>query len=201
MKTITREYKIYSFGELDEATQEKVLERNSDFNDYDDMLEAEVEHQKEELLEAGYDDVEILYDISYSQGSGASFTAGKVDLKKFISFYKLEEKFPLVLEYIEDVYATVARGSSFYYHEKTTYSAVEIDADYLAEQLTDEEYNKLEAEVELLVKLLDEDVEERNYNIYKSLREDYEAQTSREALIQSFADNGIYFTEDGKIFY
>lgn len=200
MQTITRTYNVYKFDELTDEAKQKALETYSDYNDFDGMLDGSVDCIEEMLFERGFDDVDVRYDISYSQGSGASFTAGSVDIKKWLAYYKLEHKFTILLDYLDDVYANIRSGSSHYYHEKTTSSNVETDFEYL-DELTDDQHNKLNEETEFLVKILDEDVEETNRMIYKTLLDDYEAQTSEDAIIESFEANDVVFTEDGKIFY
>jgi hypothetical protein len=74
MKTITKEYKLYSFNELSEEAKERALR---DWNDNDDMpfLEDNMQDECEELLKE-YEiegTPELQYSLGYSQGDGVQF--------------------------------------------------------------------------------------------------------------------------------
>jgi hypothetical protein len=79
----TSHFKLAS--ELPDALKAKVVEKHRDWNTQDEMWSEWITDEWKRRLESmGYDRVEIRYDLSYSQGSGASFIAGYFDGKKLI---------------------------------------------------------------------------------------------------------------------
>lgn len=83
MKTITKDYNIYSFEELSQEAKDKAREAyNKDLES--PFLQADLrEYIHEELIERGYTHGEItpLYDLSNCQGSGLMFE-GIIEDKK-----------------------------------------------------------------------------------------------------------------------
>jgi len=84
MKTI--EIKIYSFAELSEEAQQVAIEnyRQTIYEDYD-LLSQFNEDANEQIKNEGWEDANLQYSLSYSQGDGLSFEAK--------SYNKLDEIF------------------------------------------------------------------------------------------------------------
>jgi hypothetical protein len=128
------------------------IDRTPEFNK---AVEAEVvslrewwepclDYYKEKLAELGYEEPEISYDLSYSQGSGASFTTDSIDKKKLLTrlFPNMQKEFTeacqsIILRYasagvsltadvwfetfISDCFVlSIKRDSHRYVHESST---------------------------------------------------------------------------------
>lgn len=84
MKTITKEYSVYTIDELSKEAQEKAHEKWVENNDYF-FLEDDLNERLHELLEennikdlndtskAGTRPTQVMYSLSYRQGDGAMF--------------------------------------------------------------------------------------------------------------------------------
>lgn len=91
MRTIQPEpFNVYSIDELtDEKAKKKAIENVCDYFTNDEMLLTGISESTEEILEKmGFKQVKVMYNCSYSQGSGACFTAEYVDYDKFIPAIK-----------------------------------------------------------------------------------------------------------------
>lgn len=75
----------YSFDELSPEAKEHALDKyrywNTEDNAWSEFMEEDLKKQLEHM---GFDGVEIAYSLGYSQGDGACFTAGSVDVPKFL---------------------------------------------------------------------------------------------------------------------
>lgn len=101
MKTIIKEYKIYTFDELSKEAKKRALEDWVKSVDYP-FLQADLrEYIHEELTDKGYTHTEItpLYFLSYCQGDGLMFEGTVTD--KNGNTYTIKQ-------------------SGHYYHEKST---------------------------------------------------------------------------------
>lgn len=125
MRKITKEYNVYRFEELDKNIQENILERyiegESEFYCetclYGDMVE--LAHNLLQEYFKGSEYVDIHYDLSYCQGSGAmiEFT---IDLKDLNNKYNLlKEKEVDELERFGGTEIKVYHNSIHYCHEYT----------------------------------------------------------------------------------
>ena len=125
MRKITKEYNVYRFEELDKSIQESILERyieeESEFYCetclYGDMVE--LAHNLLQEYFKGSEYIDIHYDLSYCQGSGAmiEFT---IDLKDLNNKYNLlKEKEVEELESFGGTEIKVYHNNNHYYHEYT----------------------------------------------------------------------------------
>jgi len=74
MRTETKKINIYKYEELSKEGQEKALNNHIENNQYDFLKEGLAEYARELLKEKGVsieNDFEVMYDFSYSQGSGS----------------------------------------------------------------------------------------------------------------------------------
>lgn len=121
------ERKIYKFNELSKEVQDRLIKKEQEnvrndyveFCLYDDM----VEKSKELLKKYFGSDVEferVLYDLSYSQGSGAMIEFD-INIEKLNSKYKIfskeEERFLTDKGVVNNI--IVRHNDNFYYHEYT----------------------------------------------------------------------------------
>ena len=132
MKTITKKIDLYEYNELDEKIKENLLENEiqKECDSYcDDCLLDDAEILAGELLEKNYknaniEDIKVLYDLSYSQGSGAmieynlSFLDCDLLLKEMLCKRIINKKQYKNIKSME-ITLKVNNNSSHYCHEKS----------------------------------------------------------------------------------
>jgi len=208
MKTI--KIKLYEFSELDDKAKEKALSALYDVNAFDDWYEfiyddfisivktIGIEVNKKQIHFSGF----------YSQGDGSAFNASLdiADLIKGITDQLWRGYAPLVelslsppdvdkrvLNLIKntvlDCTGEIKQQSRGYYIKAylTTYFP------------NNHDYSNISNELDKLETWLEETAETLNRYLYKSLREEYEYQTSEKAIIETIEANEYSFTADGKI--
>ena len=114
MRTITIKKDLYKFEELDEKVQEKLIKDEIEFQqDFfeNEFLQEEMENVASELLEKyfrGAKLIEVYYDLSYSQGSGAmiefemEYYGKNVKVRQFGHYYH-ERSFAIESDLTEKV--------------------------------------------------------------------------------------------------
>ena len=75
------------FKDLSEERQYEIVHDHMP-EDWYEWLEKEI---SKELEEYGFEDSSIAFDLSHSQGSGASFTCGRIDVNSFYNKIKTED--------------------------------------------------------------------------------------------------------------
>ena len=210
MRTVTKNITVYSVDDVlgMPELKEVILEKYRDFNvTFDNWHDPIIEDWLETLENYGFISPEINYSGFCSQGDGASFTCGRVDLPLFLEKFGEEIGFTdkqkkLLLALMEDyvVFAFyVKRGSSRYYHEHTVFVASD---DHL---YCFNGYNRLQSfltsAMETLENVIGEKVVEFSRKIYRELEQEYEYLTSEEAIFENLAANEYEFTEDGETFW
>jgi len=118
--------KVYEFKELSEEIKEKVLAKHRNINtDFNNCLDCENEYWKEKIEEKGFTDVDIFYDVSYCQGSGACFGGGisTVNIGKFLTDKKYDVLKNLIEKNYIEIYGSILTnsGSNHYFHKHTRY--------------------------------------------------------------------------------
>lgn len=193
-RTYTVEKTVYELHELSQnriagrygsSPFERALENLRERVDFDAGF---VEEQFAERLERehGFTVKDIFYDMSCSQGSGASFTGSvstESDCKKF---WGAEGIAPKGTDVLPGVLVTTNHLSNHYTHRNT-----------VGAELTDypEELENVE-EMEKAAKCWKND---RCGELYRELEAEYNATYSVEELSQFAEDMGYEFTEDGEI--
>lgn len=120
----TIEIQAYSFSELSESVQEKLINENLDFI-YSILNSDFSERAKQYLSDQGLDDVDVNYSLSNCQGDGVAFY-GTVDASKIA--HMLEPKDAKVLSKIKDnVTINIYRSNTRYDHYNTMRVYVELD--------------------------------------------------------------------------
>jgi hypothetical protein len=195
METITREYKVYKFEELEESAQQKALEKLSDINVDYDWWDCEVDYfQSDKLKEIGFEDAKIQFSGFCSQGDGACFDA-RINLEKIIKHLN-DKRFNRLLPLIKEGYVSMAiERNSFgyhYSHERTRYVSLSCDLS--------EKYTRLNRLASLLLDYVEELRLDLSHEIYTSLEKDYYYLTSEEAIKETIEANEYTFLESGKIF-
>ena len=215
---------IYSLDEMlaDPEKKAKLIEFNQPceceeqavMDDTSDDIASEIE-------EYGFKNIHPQWDMSCSQGSGASFSFEDVDIAKLIDNYpdrslagELDnarlDGFRETLEYIKDDVIISGKFNSFanhYTHEKT----VDVDIDYPDDVNDDTQVGAIVNEVLQTTEFrnymdyIREVVEKIYYDaaglLYKKLSDQWEWLHSEEAIIENLKGNGdLEFTADGKCF-
>jgi hypothetical protein len=182
----TKTINLYKFEELTTEQQEKVLDKYRDWNDdlTCNLIDYDYIHI-EKLKEKGFLNPDISYDLSYSQGDGASFTCTELDYNLLLKDYKGKHKkwFIQILEYYVEV--QIERTSHHYYHELTCKT---------------EYYDRLplgcpriQTELETIVDYIENLREQACLELKHDLQADIDYLQSDECIAESFIDNDYYF--------
>ena len=220
--TKTIEVTLYQFDELNEKAKEKARENYHEHWMQHEWWDSTYEYMKEEgEHKHGFRVDDILFSGFWSQGDGASW-CGAVDLGDWVrkTFNSTDLEHPLTQIFLAlldegwiESKVLVSFNSSHYCHENTMDVATinhyyEIDDDSVLEtgmlkgasikdlmQMLDCEGGFLSSLDERLV----EECKDFARTIYRELKADYDAQTSEEAVAESYAINDVWFTEEGRI--
>lgn len=190
MKTI--EIKLYKFDELSEAAQDKAIEHlydiNVDFEWWDSTYDCIIETG----ACIGIDIDKIYFSGFYSQGDGACFEGEYRYNNKPIENFNTDKDLERIIKGLKELqkrsfYQLGARvkQSGHYMHENCT----RIETWHNQRDITLKEEEDLE---ELL----------RDFMrwIYRTLEQEYEYLTSKEAIIETIRANDYDFTVDGKLY-
>jgi len=178
------EINAYTFGELSEKVQERVLEKFRDMNVDYEWYENTKEIWTKKLKENGFLNAKIEFSGFHSQGDGASFT-GEIDIQKMIDtfpeFKSLE---------VDKINLGILDLNGRYYHshsKKVTGDYDEWDIDKEGDTL----FESFKDAVEQFRQDLCQD-------IYAELQKEYEYLTSDECIIESFSMNNYEFNVYGE---
>lgn len=185
----------------------------------DDWHEEIVNRAREDGPARGFSIAEVLFTGFHSQGDGASWT-GYVDLPDFLEYHSKPEdadytQYVVLRELIRDgwceEHVAISRNGFYYNHSGTMRSAGIDDRLYYADEHSVMDKGILEgANVQELAKSIDYEellIELDNWalhkaqkfadDIYKQLREEYDAYTSEEYFIDLCDINGWRFDQRG----
>ena len=167
MKTVN----LYTFNELSEEAK-KVAVRNHDV-DYD--LQFLIDDETERLTALGFEDVDIYYRLSFSQGDGVRMH-GKISFTDAVKLtgYKLSAlKTKIINEWIALEISGNSVGVEWYY---------------------DRDLNYVDATVAAVVRELESWIEDNNRAIYRRLSNEALCQTSDEYKREDLENNdGLYY--------
>lgn len=197
--------KLYKFDELDPDVQEKVIDKHRTMLVDDSWwYESTIDFHTDELQNMGFNKVSIYFSGFWSQGDGAVFECKSIDFDTILEKFVKENFLDIYTWYMDgriEFGFSIHRGSSYYSHERTA----RFEVDYLEvitdDELTQKEYDDLK---ELYQKRIDEFENwmedwrlDYCHKIYKELENDYEYQTSDDAIKESLIINEYEFLEDG----
>lgn len=190
MRTETKE--IYTFEELSEKVQQKVIEKNRLINidDAGYWYMCIFWNWQDRLAEKGFSDAKIWFSGFCSQGDGACFDAD-VNLDVFLA----DNKFRHLRKVKDHIFVSIKKNNfAFRYsHEKTRYVDCYIDGPATGAT----------ARLDALVEKLAETIESERYSlsceIYRDLRDSYNSMISDEAVKERLVENDYEFYEDGKM--
>lgn len=210
MKSIS--INLYSIEELSKEAQERAFEKYQYFNvDCVNWYFCEYEDFTEIGKTIGIVIAEdaIYFSGFWSQGDGSTFKS-KIDAAKFIEGIEQEKwkEFAPNLEFNfapcpcdKRVIALIASGAiecNWRTHTPNRGYWIDFDTDYYLPQ-DSRDFINICRELEKLDGWATEILNRLNRHLYKSLEQEYEYQTSPEALKQTFVANDYLFTEDGKM--
>lgn len=187
-KTIT----LRQFNECSDELKQKIISNYRDinldlFNDitfYDEsyklMLEAE-----------GFLNPAIYYDLSCSQGSGACFKTKEFDFDLLLKDYNIPHK-KWLISILQNYCECEIYGNSRYTHKYSVNFVIETNFNNNNKRIEKAIIDGIETYIEN--KRL-----ELSQKLYDDLMNDYDYQSSDEAVIETILANGYYFNEDGEI--
>ena len=193
--------KLYQIDELPPEQQKKICDKHRDINVYEDYRRLEPFIIKAEAEGFQVAEKNIYSDVSFSQGSGTSFTC-KVDVLKFIdSIDKDGTKYPVTREkYKEGAFSiSITKSSSNYCHEYTMQLSIEDnipepDKDDLKEVLGSAlEDKELSDKVSELGELIIDRARELAKELHKDLEDEYMESISDESIIETIKLNEYEF--------
>lgn len=215
MKTVTKKFDVFTFDELSPKAKEKAIAHFEPMvTDYWYFSDNAIQ-PKRDLEAQGFKNVEVLYDLSYSQGSGACFT-GSLDndgLLKFLTHNKLTKKYPNLVKAINKVTIDIdieIKHSGRYTHEYSTTIESNTSTQYetpLSGKLRDDYYAFLDYFDNRPIN--NDDIRigwliQTNKEIYKTLKDEYESISSPENIASYIEDESSgaphLFLKDGTLF-
>lgn len=217
---------VYSLEEMlaDPEKKKRLLEFNqpSDFEE-EAIMDDELGELTDWLESFGFKDVEIHYDLSGCQGSGASFAFSNVDIHKLVNELEpslssklsssIADGFQETLSYLIDygeppIFSS--KWNSFanhYTHSKTVDIDYEYPSDILDESQTDSIVNEIldteefKSYIAGICETIQEIYEELAYQIYHKLESYWNWLHSEQAIVENLrANEDLEFTKDGKCF-
>ena len=201
-KTYKTEIIGYTFAELSEEVKQNIYENDDYFLESVDL--SPIEDDLRETLMSQYgadrDSLEVYYDVSYTQGSGAC-CVGELDVKTVFE-NKVGSYFTKLLELIEsgkveiDAISIVRCGpSNFYNHENTC--QVEIEYTYTCDSNKDDYWEG--EDITELEEMLTNSIREELCDFHSNLQDHYEDSTSFETYCCAVEDSDNVYTEEGKV--
>ena len=202
MKTITKEFQVYSFAELSPEAKKKALEDFRDIDTNDSYWSTRlIEDVIAPKLEAnGFIKPDVSFSGFGSQGDGASFTVDSIDiglLGKALNYPQAD--IDIIAEAMIDgtVTATITRSNNGHYvHESMCSFDLDVDWGMQSEQ---------EAEsLSVICDLFAEQAENLRYKLckqaYSALSDEYTELTSDTHVQEYIEENDIHFLADGSTF-
>ena len=212
---------VFSLEEmLNDPEKKKNFLGKNQLNEFDEetLMEVELEEQTEWVESLGFKGVDIHYDVSCCQGSGASFIFSNVDIKKLIDEAPnrvlageldeaIQDGFPNTLEHLLNEEAIQICGtwnhlSNHYTHEKT----VDVEGEYpddVNDEILNEAVNSSDFEkyFDNIVGIVREIYYDVAGELYRRFDRAWDYIHSEESIINICKENGEdLFTEDGRVF-
>jgi hypothetical protein len=190
----TEEINIYTFSELSEKVQQKVLEKRRYWDVEHDWSEHIIDAFKEDHPQ--YEDCEISFSGFYSQGDGASFTfrLDSAYFEKWVEALEIPEWKKAVLVHYTPQF-TGKRNTHYYSHKFTV--TTDFDFTYHGGLYTNIDEFRREKYDEFL-EVLQSEVYSHCDELYRTLEKEYDYLTSDEYIIEEMEDCEFY--ENGETY-
>ena len=187
---ITKTINLYKFEELSPEQQEKCIEKHRDFND--DILCNLIDFDDayiETLKDQGFLNPEISYDLSYSQGSGASFTCTELDYDILLKEYTGKHKDWLISILKQYGEIKIERCYSCHYvHENSCNTELY--------EYTQYNYSRIIDELENIRKYIEDKRLEACSTLYDQLESEIDWLTSDDCIKENLIANDYYFNPE-----
>lgn len=199
-KTYKTEIIGYSFEELSDEIKQKIYQEG--YDDFSRMVDFEpIEDGFKEALTHRFgvdrETLEVYYDLSYSQGSGAC-CVGELDVvttfENFVGAY-FDKLLSLVDSHkvrIDSINIVRCGPSNFYNHENTCQVEIEYSCD--SNKVGDWEGE----DVTELEEMLTNAIREELCDFHSKLQDYYEESTSFETFCEVISESFVVYTEDGQ---
>ncbi len=190
MKTL--EIKLFTFEELSEKVQAKLIEKHRNINVFDDWHDDSINSYQEELIEVGFNDAKISYSGFWSQGDGLSFDA-KIDIDKFAETPSEKRVANLINNGDIDTF-TICKNhyANHYSHVRTRYIDVPFIQSY--------KHTNIEAILGVLKERINDKRVELCDKYYRELETEYNRLVSDEEIKATLIENEYDYLEDGRIY-
>ena len=199
MKTVTRNYDVYTFDELSNDIKEKVINyfRNNDYFCWNDLDNEFLEDSfKSQIKEKGYEVEYIGFSLGYTQSDYVGFK-GSVDISRMAN-RMLEEGYLSKKEYNRLMY--IYNYHCFFINiSYDNYNYNKID-DYLCFHSFIKNEGLLEVVAEKFTDFIREDVDDICYTLKKQGYRAIDYNYSDEYIIETIEANEYEFLSNGKIF-
>lgn len=188
---------LRQFDDCDEKLQKKILDRYRYIEtECYDLLENEYYVN----MLAGYgfncDVKDIDYDISYCQGSGASFRCSDIDWSIVLKDMDLRHK-KWWCRYLKDCGVSIKDNMSRYSHSMSKY--IDTEDCVLDYRGAEHDYPHLSKEFDRILAYTEDRRLSACYKLYHDLEEEYEEMTSDDYVAETLRCNEYYFNERGEI--
>lgn len=192
MKTIR--IKLYKFEELTADAQQNAIEKFRETSEV--FLDFFQDSAKEQIEKAGfYDNIELGYSLSYSQGDGLCFSCQRINsevLKPLFAEILGEGKDKTISLIIDNCYFTCTGNKGRYSYASRNDIEYIFDSGITVPNI-EEVVSKVETKIADLYTSLCKDLENQGYA-------EIEYQQSDEAIKETILANDYDFTKDGKLY-
>lgn len=194
MREVTQ--KVYSIKELEAKAKEVALTKLREIHDND--VSFVVEDWTDILNAFGFQDTDIFYSVSWSQGDGASFTAARWEYPKGL-VAKIASEYPNIkyLNELAKLTTEMFKGAGY----SAIFQVTRTSYRYSHENTVSTEKHPYSTEINdramLSAKHL---VQSICRSIYADLRKELEYQSTEEYLTEFAQANDYEFLQDGSIF-
>lgn len=194
MRTIN--VNLYKFEELSKLAQTKAIEDNRNINvDYEEWYDGVYESFKDQHKE--FDIEKIYFSGFWSQGDGAMFEYDGISDELFHKAIDSLDVAGWKKQFIKNNCCITAKGkhSGRYYHEKCCTHTIELDT--FGSKYPNIESFIYESE-EKIADFIISEYETLARDLYKQLSDDYDGQTSDEAVKETLIANDWEYLETGE---
>ena len=185
----------------EELDRESLIEKHWDINVDHDWWDSVYHEFKLDMQTKGITVDDMNFTGFYSQGDGASFT-GRIDMIQFLKEHNLEQEYMGATFFAGqgELWVDITRGSSLYCHEHSVEATlIEDTFNSYDDETRFEVYCRMEEVLNSEWQKLEEEVNEicRSYmqDLYRKLRDEYEALITKEAIWETIVANDLHVLE------